>query len=685
MKQRFSFNLAVFCAVILAACSWSALGAAAGPVKVETRNIRLEFDNRMHSHVIARFDGKEIVLGPFAPSETVTIGDTEVSDFALSGSRQQSVRDSFGAGRQTTLTGTAGSVQKTVVVTVYDRFPQMAFFQVRYTNKGSADIRVTGWSNNRYSISTKKGDAAPAFWSYQGGSYERRPDWVVPLKVNFKQDNYLGMNDTDYGGGTPVADIWRRDAGLAVGHIEMVAKLVSLPVAMPDAEHATLGLTFRPNQVVKPGGSLETFRSFAAVHQGDHFQTLRAYSQVMQAQGVKFRPSPASAFEPIWCAWGYGRPFTPSQVLGALPVVKKLGFSWVTVDDGWQSSDGDWALNAKFPKGDADMRGLVDQIHSQGFRTQLWWAPLAAKPDSELVKNHPEELLLNADGSKQKISYWDDWYLCPANAAVIEHHRQLVIKMMRDWNYDGLKLDGQHMNGVPPCFNPAHHHTRPEESVEDLAKFFQMIYDTARSIKPDALVEWCPCGTAFNFYNLPNLNMSVASDPTSSWQVRTKGKSLKALHGDAIAYFGDHVELSDDRQDFASTLGIGGVVGTQFTWPVGSAQNANYDLTAAKEQVWQKWISLYKAKMLSQGEYRGDLYDIGFDRPETHAIRKGGSMYYAFYAPDFKGKVELRGLDRRTYTVRDYENGRDLGTVRGPAGILDVQFAKHLLIEAKPQ
>jgi alpha-galactosidase len=241
------------------------------------------------------------------------------------------------------------------------------------------------------------------------------------------------------------------------------------------------------------------------------------------------------------------------------------------------------------------------------------------------------------------------------------------------------------MNGVPPCFNPAHHHARPEESVEDLAKFFQMIYDTARSIKPDALVEWCPCGTAFNFYNLPNLNMSVASDPHNSWQVRTKGKSLKALHGDATAYFGDHVELSDGRQDFASTLGIGGVVGTQFTWPVGSARRGNYDLTPEKEEVWQKWISLYKAKMLSQGEYRGDLYDIGFDRPETHAIRKAGSMYYAFFAPEYRGKVELRGLDRRPYAVHDYENGRDLGTVRGPAGSLDVQFAKHLLLEAKPQ
>jgi alpha-galactosidase len=686
VKPRFSIKPVALCAALLAIDAPTSLCAAVDSAKVEGKNIRLEFDRNMHSRVVARFDGKETVLGPFTASESVTVDGAEVSDFVLSGGKQGNVNDALGAGKQTTLTGTAGALQKTVVVTVYDRFPQMALFDVKYTNKGKADLRVTGWANNRYSISAKQGDAEPAFWSYESGSYEKRPDWVMPLKVNFKQENYLGMNATDYGGGTPVVDVWRRDVGLAIGHVALTAKLVSMPVSMPDADHATMALTFKPDQVLKPGDSIPTFRSFAAVHRGDYFPTLRAYSQVMQAEGIKFNSAPASAFEPIWCAWGYGRTFTPSQVLSALPVVKKLGFTWVGVDDGWQSLDGDWNLvKTKFPNGDADMRSMVDQIHDQGFKAQLWWAPLTAKPESDLVKNHPEELLLNADGSKQKISYWNDWYLCPANAAVIEHHRQLVIKMMRDWNYDGLKLDGQHMNGVPPCFNPAHHHRRPEESVEDLAKFFQMIYDTARSIKPDALIEWCPCGTAFNFYNLPNLNMSVASDPHNSWQVRLKGKSLKAMEGDATAYFGDHVELSDGRQDFASTLGIGGVVGTQFTWPVGSARRPTYDLTPEKEDIWQKWISLYKDKMLSKGEYRGDLYDIGFDKPEAHAIQKAGSMYYAFYAPEYQGKVEIRGLERRNYTVLDYENGRDLGIVKGPMGKVDVKFEKHLLLEAKPQ
>jgi alpha-galactosidase len=513
--------------------SWSVLRAAPELVKVESKNLRVEFNSKLYSHVIARFDGKETVLGAFEPSESVTVDGKELQDFTLSDSKQQNVRDQLGSGKQTTLTGVSGAVQKTVIVTVYDKFSEMAFFKVRYTNKGNTELKVTGWANNRYSIDAQQGAAEPAFWSYQGGSYQKRPDWVLPLKANFKQENYLGMNATDYGGGTPILDIWRRDVGLAIGHVEMTAKLVSMPAAMPDASHATMGLTFKTNEALKPGGSVETFRSFVSVHQGDHFQTLKNYSAVMQQQGVKFEAAPSSAFEPIWCAWGYGRTFVPSQVDGALPVVKRLGFTWVGVDDGWQDFDGDWGLmKSKFPNGDADMKGVVDRIHAQGFKAQLWWAPLAAKPDSQVAKNHPEMLLLNADGSKQKISYWNDWYFCPSDKAAIEHHRQLVIKMFRDWGYDGLKLDGQHMNGVPPCYNPAHKHKRPEESVEGLANFFKMIQDTAKSIKPNALVEFCPCGTSFSFYNMPNYNMSVASDPTSSFQVRTKGKALKALHGD---------------------------------------------------------------------------------------------------------------------------------------------------------
>ena len=100
---------------------------------------------------------------------------------------------------------------------------------------------------------------------------------------------------------------------------------------------------------------------------------------------------------------------------------------------------------------------------------------------------------------------------------------------------------------------------------------------------------------------------------------------------------------------------------------------------------WAFWIKLYQQKRLSQGEYLGALYDIGFDRPEAHAVRKGDALYYAFFADRFRGKVELRGLTERRYRVRDYETGRDFGSVSGPRAFLEAPFKGHLLLEAQPE
>ena len=671
--DRLRFVIFQKCCIIFLLFASLAMAAPQG-ARIDVAHIRIVFDHFLHSRVIAKFDAKEIPIGDFAPSEFITVNGKEVRDFTWS----EEIWSGMGAHYLQKISGTTASLKKTVVV---DRaeYSRMAIIQVQYTNTGTRDLHITSWTNNAYSISGK------AFWSYQSGSYEKRPDWVLPLKPGFHQENFMGMNASDYGGGTPVSDVWRRDVGIAVGHLEMSPKLVSLPVAMPDADHATLAVTYKKDQILKPGETLKTFPTFVVVHQGDYFQALVDYSHTMQQNGVKFIPAPDSAFQPIWCAWGFERHFKPSQIINALPTVKKVGFNWVGVDYGWETADGDWALAPdKFPHGDADMKALVDKIHAEGFRAQLWWLPLGTRPEAELARKHPELLLLNADGSKEKISFFDDYYLCPAVPEVVEYYRKLVVKIIRDWGYDGLKLDGMHMNGAPPCYNPAHHHARPEDSVEAMPQFFKMIYDTARSIKPDVLVEWCPCGTAANFFTLPYINMSVASDPASSFQVRSKAKTLKALHGDATAYFGDHVELSTGHDDFASTIGVGGVVGSEFTWPPGAAGRNRDDLTPAKEQIWTKWVAIYKDKMLSRGEYLGGLYDIGFDHPEAHAIRKSGAMYYAFYAPDWTGKVELRGLENRAYRVTDYENGKDLGTVRGPVAPLEVSFHKHLLLEAKP-
>ncbi len=654
--------------------------------QIQGANLRIEFDHNLRSRVVARFDNKETTMGPFTASESVTAADKAWTEFPVTSQKHERVSDAFGKGERLTVTGKSGTLTKAVSVTMYDEFPAMALFDVQYTNTGTTKLAIKGWTNNAYTVDTQRNSDTPAFWSYQSGSYEKRPDWIVPLKPNFQQENFLGMNASDYGGGTPIVDVWRRDVGVAVGHVEPRPRLVSLSVAMPDADHASIAVVFRRETSLEPGESLHTFRTFAAVHQGDHFRTLTDYRRFMIKQGFKMASAPDSAFGAIWCAWGYGRSVQPQQVYDTLPTVKRLGFSWVTLDDGWQNNVGDWVLDPKkFPHGDADMKALVDRIHQEGFRAQLWWSPLSAVPDSALLKNHPDYVLLNQDGSKQDVSWWNSYYLCPADHRVVEYHKALVRKILLDWGFDGLKLDGQHMNGAPACYNPAHHHARPEESVEAMPDFFREIYDTAQAVKPGALVEFCPCGTAYSFFTMPHFNMSVASDPRGSFQVRSKAKTLKALMGDNVPFFGDHVELSDGANDFASTVGVGGVVGTQFVIPALMEKRSRSDLTPAREKDFETWLRIYREKMLSRGQYLGQLYDIGFDVPETHVIRKDQTLYYAFFAKHWKGPVQLRGLQDRNYTVLNYVDGTSLGTLSGHNAELSVEFDKHLLLEVRPQ
>jgi alpha-galactosidase len=243
---------------------------------------------------------------------------------------------------------------------------------------------------------------------------------------------------------------------------------------------------------------------------------------------------------------------------------------------------------------------------------------------------------------------------------------------------------------VAPCYNPAHQHASPEDACTGLPAFWEAIHRAAHAANPNAVVELCPCGTSFAFHNLPATDQYPASDPLSSWQVRHKGKTVKALMGAGSSYAGDHVELSDHGHDFASSFGVGAVLSTKFTWPEDTRQPIDtlppggFVLTPAKEVLWKKWLALYRQHMLPHGDYLGGLYDIGFDRPETHAIRKDGKLYYAFHAERWAGPVALRGLGTGRYRVDNLFTGAALGVIEARQPRLEIAFEDFMLLIATP-
>ena len=657
--------------------------------RIEGGDLVIEFNQSMQSRILSASGGEESPLGNYRDSERLLLPAGSEMLFVLEDVETESISGTAGSGEKTVITGSGPGLTKSVSISVYDDFPGMAFFEVVYTNTGEEALEVLGWENNAYHLAAPGSSTSdePAFWAYQSASHRDRRDWILPLEPGYSEENYLGMNASDYGGGTPVSDVWNRSRGVAVGHVEMVPKLVSLPVESGDNEDVKLAVAYKNEMTLEPGAALTTMRTFVYLHTGDFFTALETYRNFMIRQGITFDPYPDTAYEPVWCAWGYGRDFTMKQIYGALPKAKELGFKWAVLDDGWQTAEGDWFLHPdKYPNGVKDMKRFTDTIREAGLRPKLWWAPMAVDPGTKLLEEHPEYALVNKDGEYQKISWWDAWYLCPAYEPARELTREQVRIILEDFGYDGLKIDGQHLNAAPPCYNPEHNHARPEEAVEAVPEYFKMIYDEARKIVPDAVVEICPCGTAYSFFTMPYMNQPVSSDPLSSWQIRLKGKTMKALMGRDVPYYGDHVELSDNGNDFASTVGIGGVPGTKFTWPMGSGGRPRNALTPERESSMKQWLEVYQANMLPKGNYRGDLYDMGYDRPEAHAVQKDRGMYYAFYAEAFKGELELRGLEEgQTYKVRDYFNDVELGSVTGADGKLAAEFEGSLLLEAVPE
>lgn len=611
-------------------------------------------------------------------------------------------------------------LEETVTLEVYDSFPNLALLSLRLRNSGQKDVSLDSVVLQRHSFASDGSAGGAPLWTFEGSSLNWGKDETFPVPAKFSQENPFGApvavkGDLGHvGGGIPVVAFWSRDVGEAIGHIETLPLVISVPVQTTKDGRVEAGVSIPAKTVLKPGDVYSTPRTFLSVYSGDFYEPLKLWSDAVAKEGLTKPNNNEENYAVAWCGWGYEFAVTPKQMLDTVPKLKELGIHWATLDDGWFNNYGDWQPRQPAFAGNA-IQDMVKQFHDQGIKVQLWWLPLAVEDGkngyggrnfvvSDVVKQHPDWLVLDQQGHPARMAR-NLATLCPALPEVQAYYKQLTERFIRDWGFDGSKLDN--IYAPPPCYNPKHHHKTPDDSVYAMADVYKTIFETTRAIKPDSVTQSCPCGTPPNLAWLRYMDQAVTADPVGSIQVRRRVKMYKALLGPRAAIYGDHVELTrirnadgnneqDVGSDFASTLGTGGVLGTKFTWPDYGPKFKNVYLSSDKEAHWKEWISLYNEKMLSKGDFL-NLYVYGFDVPEAYAIEKDGNMYYAFYAPTqtgtpdktassshWTGEIELRGLAGKSYHLTDYVHHKDLGTVTGPTAKINVDFTDHLLLEAAP-
>src|ERR1043165_7834371 len=374
-------------------------------------------------------------------------------------------------------------LQGTLHVEAYDDFPNLVLTSTEYKNAGSSDLKIDHAIAQEHRFDSSVSGKPTDMWTYQGASIDWGKDDIFKLKKGFSQTNSMGeVIKGGYGGGIPVIAFWNASVGEAIGHIETVPLTLSLPVRVDNDGTVNAAVDIPANTTLKAGETCSTPRSFVSVYSGDFYQPLHLWSRVLQKEGWEIPKPSNEAYNVSWCGWGYEFSVTPAEMLGTVPKLKELGIKWATLDDRWFDTYGDWNPRSETFPGDS-IKKMADDFHKENMLVQLWWLPIGVEDGqgrweshkyrvADVVKRHPEWLILDKNGKHGRMTR-DLAALCPAVPEVQAYYKKLTEKFIRDWGFDGSKLDNIYT--VPMCYNPAHHHKSPQDSVNAMAAGYKTI------------------------------------------------------------------------------------------------------------------------------------------------------------------------------------------------------------------
>ncbi|HYL64887.1 MAG TPA: alpha-galactosidase, partial [Candidatus Methylomirabilis sp.] len=447
-----------------------------------------------------------------ASGQRVSVANKDVGDFVfdLAQAKISEAQGKLGRlGKHIEIAGTSAStgLAETLTLEVYDDFPALALLSATFRNAGQKVVTLGDVSVQQHRLNAAAVDAKAApheMWSFFGASLKWGKDDVLPIPANFSQDNPFGApvetkGDLGrVGGGIPVVAFWTREAGEAIGHLETLPLVLSIPVETTKDGRVAAGVRFAAGATLKPGEVFATPRTFLAVYKGDYYEPLSMWSNAVEREGLARPANNDENYAVSWCGWGYEEDVTPKQMLDTIPKLKELGIHWATLDDRWFNNYGDWEPRSD-TFADGAIQKMVSDFHAQGFKLQLWWLPLAVEDGhysygkhkyvvSDVLKEHPDWLVLNKNGKPARMTR-NLATLCPAVPGVQAYYKQLTERFIRDWGFDGHKLDN--IYATPPCYNPKHHHKSPMDSVYAMGEVYKAIFETTRALKPDSVTQSC--------------------------------------------------------------------------------------------------------------------------------------------------------------------------------------------------
>ena len=257
---------------------------------------------------------------------------------------------------------------------------------------------------------------------------------------------------------------------------------------------------------------------------------------LVRTSGFQAAEVPPAAFAPLYSTWyAYMQDVHADELEREAQLAAKLGMKTMILDDGWQkvasksfySATGDWnPVPSRFP----DMKAHVAAVHKTGLKYMLWFAVPLVGCESQAWNRFKDKLLYGADA--------DHGTLDPRFPEVREYLIGLYERAVRDWGFDGLKLDfidAFVLEGSDPVDKEGMRGRDIREVPRAVDRLMKDVLVRLKAIKPDVLIEFRQhyFGPAIRQYG----NMLRAADcPNDPPANRRRIAELRLLSGETAVH-----------------------------------------------------------------------------------------------------------------------------------------------------
>jgi alpha-galactosidase len=179
----------------------------------------------------------------------------------------------------------------------------------------------------------------------------------------------------------------------------------------------------------------------------------------------------------------------------------ECGIEEFIIDDGWQTSYGDWDINQeKFPNG---LKPVFDYIKSKGMKPGLWISLAATESISKVYKEHPEWSVKKPDGSpinlhtdSEKMNDWETYSMCMTTGWKA-YIKGIILNLVKEHGLEYIKGDFAAVTGAyttdktrSGCHSANHpmHRDRNESMLEMYRSTWQL-FDELHQEAPNLFID----------------------------------------------------------------------------------------------------------------------------------------------------------------------------------------------------